>query len=351
MVYNRLDSKTEVTGYKLMFKCNDEYYCIPDQLDYYLTERFYYLEGESYEIPESMPLQMCKTGYHFYRNAKDILNNMIYPITSETVMFVVKGSKEILESYVTGEEKLCARKIEIVRELTDEEMYKALQANNQQRLLCSTNVDSISKYVSGSNAVTQSRDVSESVSVFNSKGVFRSFNVRYSGGIISSRDIHKSEKIISSELVSESENVISSVNVNNSEDIKSTAHASLSRQIRDSEYICTSHNLVHCRHLDSSMCCHNIQFGKYMFFNKKISEERYKEINSNYIHMMNVNCERLCNDIKPNNWHMIVRINDSYNRFYITEDLKLWLMKFKEYDEAIFNALFTVKNRINRDKF
>ena len=121
----KLEKWIEVEGYKGMDK---------DMKGHY---NFQYEIGKTYVIEDPSSVKACEYGYHFSLNLKDVFD--YYKLSNNNRFFKVKalvrksdyedyGKVESGYIFVTTINKLAAKQITILKELSDEEMYKEIKS-------------------------------------------------------------------------------------------------------------------------------------------------------------------------------------------------------------------------------
>lgn len=121
----KLEKWIEVEGYKGMDK---------DMKGHY---NFQYEIGKTYVIEDPSSVKACEYGYHFSLNLKDVFD--YYKLSNNNRFFKVKalvrksdyeeyGKAESGYIFVTTVNKLAAKQITILKELSDEEMCKEIKS-------------------------------------------------------------------------------------------------------------------------------------------------------------------------------------------------------------------------------
>lgn len=103
-------------AYKGFFKSNDgRIYCAPN------SAKFYYKEGETYELPEGEEPKICVRGFHACTFPMDVFWH--YSSNMGNVEFHEVELEGAIGGYC-GDSKFCAPKITIGRKITPEEMLE-----------------------------------------------------------------------------------------------------------------------------------------------------------------------------------------------------------------------------------
>lgn len=128
----KLEKWIEVEGYKGMDK---------DMKGHY---NFQYEIGKTYVIEDPSSVKACEYGYHFSLNLKDVFD--YYNLINNNRFFKVKalvrksdyekyGKVESGYVFVTTVNKLAAKQITILKELSDEEMCKEIKSIYKDRII------------------------------------------------------------------------------------------------------------------------------------------------------------------------------------------------------------------------
>ena len=128
----KLEKWIEVEGYKGMDK---------DMKGHY---NFQYEIGKTYVIEDPSSVKACEYGYHFSLNLNDVFD--YYKLSNNNRFFKVKalvrksdyeeyGKVESGYIFVTTVNKLAAKQITILKELSDEEMCKEIKSIYKDRMI------------------------------------------------------------------------------------------------------------------------------------------------------------------------------------------------------------------------
>lgn len=128
----KLEEWIEVEGYKGMDK---------DMKGHY---NFQYEIGKTYVIEDPSSVKACEYGYHFSLNLNDVFD--YYKLSNNNRFFKVKalvrksdyeeyGKVESGYIFVTTVNKLAAKQITILKELSDEEMCKEIKSIYKDRMI------------------------------------------------------------------------------------------------------------------------------------------------------------------------------------------------------------------------
>lgn len=345
-------------------------------------ERNYFEVGNTYSISNNDNIELCKNGFHFCKKLNQIFD--FYLFSPSIAYCEVRGIfKNDLRDIDEDDQKLCTRSITIIKELTFDEVEKILELElnrkgeavsgtkhfqNSEAIFCSEyirNSNAVKRacFVESSSAVMQSISINDSSVIYESDNVYSCEAVCSSMSIINSRiitssflidcsaTIYNSNFIMYSEIISCSNEVIKSSVVRYSEYIKKSENISLSIYIIYSFLINNSYYIVDCHNLENCLFCYRLHNKENHIFNKKVSKERFEEVN-----------KRLQCILSNNKWYLkftnFRKLRDRYERekgiatlydFVIYEDEEhfekfpeeaiKYLKSLPEFNAKIFKAI------------
>ena len=277
--------KKAIKQYKIFNKDEDgRLYCRPKK------EKFYYEVGKEHEADCVI---FGNSGFHSCKRLTDCLS--YYPISPSVVYAevkvwgIIKEQDNIIASEYLKITKILswgeARKIlleengKTERDI-EEDSFGLLKTNNivLSKFVNYSRFIFNSSYIDNSNYINSSRYIQRANNVYHSYYVYKANNIEKSTLISYSQHAIDSDMISNSMFIEKSVNIESSQYIKKSNHILNSKYIEYSEIIINSEHIENSRFIKNCKFLQNCLFCYNIKAKENYLFNKKVSEERIKEI-------------------------------------------------------------------------
>ena len=239
-------------------------------------------------------IQECQWDLYFSKAPAYVFNfyepfgyNRYFKIAAyNSVVDDKEGVKSVAQTIEFVEEYDLMKYIDLIKDFD----RRSPHAVNYSGVVSESSVVSDSAAVGYSNAVSFSKAVSLSTAVRYSNAVHYSDAVSYSNAVHSSYAVHSSNAVRSSSAVSLS-NAVSNSNavfhsnaVRYSAAVRGSIAVHLSNAVSDSIAVCNSdavhgsYGIRRCDAIKYGIFCYAIECKKYVLFNKRVTEGRYKEV-------------------------------------------------------------------------